>query len=85
LVPDVDLVDEVDEVDEVEPVPLREPWDPELRDVPDEADDVEGLAAVAMGVVALCAWKPSTAAVPKTVAEMTIGARLTVGCSSECE
>jgi hypothetical protein len=63
--------------------------DPELPDDPDEPDpdppDVEVAAAVATGVAALCAWKPSTAPVPKTVAEMTMGARFTVGCSSEGE
>jgi hypothetical protein len=31
--------------------------------------------AVAIGVAAGCAWKPSTAAVPKTVEPMTMGAR----------
>jgi hypothetical protein len=54
---------------------------------PDDLDDVDvdAGAAVATGVAASCAWKPSTAAVPKTVAEMTIGARLMMGCSSEGE
>jgi hypothetical protein len=62
--------------------------DPELpddRDDPDEPADVDVVAAVAMGVAALCAWKPSTAEVPKTVAEMTMGARLMAGRSSEGE
>jgi hypothetical protein len=82
LVPDFDLVDEVDEL---ELFPRREPTDPERPDDGEEPDDVEVAAAVATGVAGLCAWKPSTAAVPKTVAEMTIGARLMIGCPSERE
>jgi hypothetical protein len=82
LVPEPDLVVEVDEL---EPVLLRERTDPERPDEPDDPDDVDVVAAVATGVAALCAWKPSTAAVPKTVAEMTMGARLIAGCSSEGE
>jgi hypothetical protein len=38
--------------------------------------EVDVLATVGMGVAAPCAWKPSTAAVPNTVAETTMGARL---------
>jgi hypothetical protein len=82
LVPELDLVAGVDER---EPVLLRERTDPERPDEPDERDAVDVAAAVATGVAALCAWKPSTAAVPKTVAEMTMGARLIAGCSSEGE
>jgi hypothetical protein len=40
------------------------------------ADDVEVVATVGTGVAAPCAWNPSTAALPNTVAEITIGARL---------
>jgi hypothetical protein len=85
LVPELDLVAGVDER---EPVLLRERTDPERPDEPDDPDErdaVDVAAAVATGVAALCAWKPSTAAVPKTVAEMTMGARLIAGCSSEGE
>jgi hypothetical protein len=40
-------------------------------------------AAVAIGVAALCAWKPRTAAVPKTVADMTMGERFTIDGSQK--
>jgi len=36
--------------------------------------------AVATGTAAVCAWNPRTAAVPKTVEPMTIGARF-MSCS----
>jgi hypothetical protein len=77
LVPEVDFVGD--------PELPEDPVDPEDPDEPDEPDDVEVVAAVATGVAAWWAWKPSTAAVPTTVAEMTMGARFMVGCSSEGE
>jgi hypothetical protein len=64
----------------VVPVPEPVPDEPAVLVDP---DDWAG-AALASGVAAVWAWKPSTAAVPKAVAETTIGARF-IACSSEGE
>jgi hypothetical protein len=56
-----------------------EPVDAPVPALPEERDGVEAVArggAVATGVAAGWAWKPSTAAVPATVAERTMWARL---------
>jgi hypothetical protein len=56
-----------------------EPVDAPVPAPPEEPDGVEAAAgggAVATGAAAGWAWKPSTAAVPATVAEMMMGARL---------
>src|SRR4051794_24220873 len=81
FVPEADaLVDEP----EVERAALVEPEDPELPDEADEPDDAEAVA-VLVGTAGWWAWKPRTAAVPITVAEMTMGARLMCRCSLEGE
>src|SRR4051812_819801 len=69
--------DEDDEDDE----PEDEPDDPDELDVVPEDEDVvdaAGEAVWAVGVVVAagaCAWKPSVAATPATVADRTMGAR----------
>jgi hypothetical protein len=62
-----------------------DPVDPDGPDEPDDADDGVVAPALASGVDGLCAWNARTAAVPTTVEEMTMGARLMIGDSSECE
>jgi hypothetical protein len=54
-------------------------------DDPAEPDDPVAVLAVASGVAGVWAWKARTAAVPTTVDEMTIGARLMAGDSSKRE
>jgi hypothetical protein len=61
----------------------------EEADEPDEPDEPTAVVVVVVfvvaGTVACRGWKPRTAAVPKTVAAMTMGERLIGGGSSEGE
>lgn len=52
---------------------------PDAPPLPEAAGELAAatlVVAFASGTAALWAWKPSTAEVPRTVAEMTSGARL---------
>jgi hypothetical protein len=62
-----------------------DPVEPDDPEEPDDPADSVVAPALASGVDGLCAWKARTAAVPTTVEEMTMGARLMIGDSSECE